>query len=102
MYVCIERNDCTHWALIHYKFDELLIYHLGLETLALISLTLLVYCTVSGQVTLLDRDDEDEVVGSHEASYELVFVEKIVRDGQFVTYILTTTTTTTTTTFLLF
>ena len=52
MYVCIERNDCTHWALIHYKFDELLIYHLGLETLALISLTLLVYCTVLYQVRL--------------------------------------------------
>ena len=35
----------------------------------------------SGQVTLIDVNNDEEVVGSHEASYELVFVEKIVRDG---------------------
>ena len=71
-----------HWFILIWWYAS---YHLGLETLALISLTALLV-TLSGQVTLLDRDEEDAVVGSHEASYELVFVEKIVRDGLYLLY----------------
>ena len=82
-----KRYDCSHWALIHFN---LMICKLSPRPrnpstdLSLLYTALLV--TLSGQVTLLDRDEEDAVVGSHEASYELVFVEKIVRDGLFLLY----------------
>ena len=85
-----KRYDCSHWALIHFN---LMICKLSprprnpstdLSPLSHIHTALLV--TLSGQVTLLDRDEEDAVVGSHEASYELVFVEKIVRDGLHLLY----------------
>jgi DNA polymerase alpha subunit B len=35
----------------------------------------------SGDCVLVDRDAEGEAVGEHTASFEMVFVEKIVRDG---------------------
>lgn len=35
----------------------------------------------SGNVELEEYDEEDRVVGSHGASYEMVFIERIVRDG---------------------
>jgi len=35
----------------------------------------------SGDVTLDDLDENDEKVGTHDASYEMVFVERIIRDG---------------------
>jgi DNA polymerase alpha subunit B len=35
----------------------------------------------SGNVVLDDYDDNDNVIGRHGASYETVFIERIVRDG---------------------
>ena len=63
MYVCMyERNDCTHWALIR---DEVQNYHLGLETLALISLhsnayfpiCIMYVCTVCMYAWMEKRND---------------------------------------------
>jgi len=35
----------------------------------------------SGDVQLIDRDDDNHATGMHGASYEMVFVERIIRDG---------------------
>jgi DNA polymerase alpha subunit B len=35
----------------------------------------------SGDVRLLDKDNDGDVIGEHVASYEMVFTERIIRDG---------------------
>jgi DNA polymerase alpha subunit B len=35
----------------------------------------------TGDIVLDEKDDDDNIIGQHGASYETVFIEKIIRDG---------------------
>ena len=38
-------------------------------------------CMASGDMELLEEDESGNITGKHAASYDMVFIEKVIRDG---------------------